>query len=416
MATITTEFGKLSAKNTRSVYLKIRHGNTVKRLNTAIKVVDSEINWKTNRVKTCQKQAVIDQMVGDLQAKLTKMGMRLLNTPNLEAKDIAKSMVKTKESVDFFAFADRWISKAKIKGLKNYRCMLNTFETFIGQRSIDFVDINYTLLKDFEDYLSDRPRAQSMYLGSIRHLFREAMLEYNTEIETVIPYDPFVKYQVPRQVMKKGVRALTEEDILKIYAYKGEPNSRDQLARDCFILSFCLMGMNSADFYNAKDITYNTIRYNRTKTKDRRSDEAYIEVKIHPFIKELVEKYRGTTHVFNFHSRYCCESTFNQNLNKGLKTVGKAVGIPDLEFYQARHTFATLSRNLMKFSKSDVDEALNHVGSYGIADVYITKDFSIINENNFKLIEKVFSIKPTPKNKPEKESKKKKSKNTRKKK
>jgi len=31
------------------------------------------------------------------------------------------------------------------------------------------------------------------------------------------------------------------------------------------------------------------------------------------------------------------------------------------------------------------------VGSYGIADVYISKDFSIINENNFKLIEEVFA-------------------------
>jgi hypothetical protein len=57
---------------------------------------------------------------------------------------------------------------------------------------------------------------------------------------------------------------------------------------------------------------------------------------------------------------------------------------------------------MMKFSKSDVDEALNHVGNYGIADVYITKDFSIINENNFKLIEEVFKdeIAGKPKTKP----------------
>ena len=67
-----------------------------------------------------------------------------------------------------------------------------------------------------------------------------------------------------------------------------------------------------------------------------------------------------------------------------------AVGINKLQFYQARHTFATLSRNLMKFSKGDVDEALNHVGNYEIADVYIAKDFSIINDNNFKLLDKVF--------------------------
>lgn len=44
----------------------------------------------------------------------------------------------------------------------------------------------------------------------------------------------------------------------------------------------------------------------------------------------------------------------------------------------------------MKFSKSDVDEALNHVGTMDIADVYIAKDFSIINENNEKLIKRVF--------------------------
>ena len=94
--------------------------------------------------------------------------------------------------------------------------------------------------------------------------------------------------------------------------------------------------------------------------------------------------------MFNFSERYSTASIFNQNLNKGLKDVGDAVGIDGLNFYQARHTFATLSRNLMRFSKSDVDEALNHVGTLDIADVYIAKDFSIINENNALLIGRVF--------------------------
>ena len=175
-----------------------------------------------------------------------------------------------------------------------------------------------------------------------------------------------------------------------IYHYQGKPGSRSQLARDTFILSFCLMGMNSVDLFSATNYKNGFIKYNRTKTKDRRNDEAYIEVKVHPFIKPLMKKYAGTKTVFNFCSRYNDYEGFNKNLNIGLKTVGKAVGINDLEFYQARHTFATLSRNLMKFSKGDVDEALNHVGSFEVADIYIAKDFSIINDNNFKLIKRVF--------------------------
>ena len=86
------------------------------------------------------------------------------------------------------------------------------------------------------------------------------MLEYNTDEVTVIKNDPFMRYKAPKQVMKKGVRALTMEDILKVYHYQGyEPKGRAQLARDCFILSFCLMGMNSADLYNATTIQKDVI-------------------------------------------------------------------------------------------------------------------------------------------------------------
>ena len=43
----------------------------------------------------------------------------------------------------------------------------------------------------------------------------------------------------------------------------------------------------------------------------------------------------------------------------------------------------------MGFSKSDVDEALNHVGDLSIADIYIKKDFSVINKNNFALLDRI---------------------------
>ena len=219
------------------------------------------------------------------------------------------------------------------------------------------------------------------------------MRRYNTDYEQVIKNDPFMRYQVPRQVMKKGVRALSLEQLVKVYHFKGNPHSRAQLARDCFVLSFCLMGMNSVDMYEARTLTGGVLRYNRAKTRDRRSDDAYIEVRIHPVIAKLIKRYRGSSRVFSFHERYRDESTFNKALNVGLKAVGETVGIDGLQFYQARHTFATLSRNLMHFSKGDVDEALNHVGSYDVADIYIQKDFSVINDNNFKLLDRVFEVK-----------------------
>jgi len=42
MATITTEYGKLSSNKTRTVYLRIRSGKTEKRINTQVKVLRCE--------------------------------------------------------------------------------------------------------------------------------------------------------------------------------------------------------------------------------------------------------------------------------------------------------------------------------------------------------------------------------------
>lgn len=387
MATLTIEI--VRKHSPYPVSFLIRQGNTKKRIPTGITLAASEVSPSGKRIKNITKAQLIETKRRELQDKLDEIMINSIGR-KVDAEYLVKRLLTSSQSLDFFSFAEDWLKRSTIKGKKNYYTMLNSLERNLGHRSLSFDEITYGLLKEYEEFLSDKPRAQSLYLGMMRHLYREAMRRYNTDYDQVIKNDPFMRYQVPKQVLIKGVRALTLEQLMKIYQYKGGENSRAQLARDCFILSFCLMGMNSVDMFSVDTIKNNTICYCRQKTRDRRSDHAYIEVKIHPFIKDLMQKYKGEGRIFNFAKRYSDAKDFNRALNLGLKEVGTAVGIKGLNFYQARHTFATLSRNLMKFSKGDVDEALNHIGTMELADIYIKKDFSIINENNFKLIECVF--------------------------
>ena len=399
MATIAIEFGKLSSKNTREVYLLVRQGKSRRRVKTGVKLAETEYSEKNGKIKSVAKARTVEKLKSELEESLEAVEQATATASTRDSAFITSQIVKKQEVrvLDFFTFTEDWLSRSTIKGAKNYKCMLNTLEKFNGSRKLPFQEISVRYLKDFENYLANRPRAQSLYMGQIRHLFREATIEYNTDEETIIKTDPFRRYKAPKQVLKKGVRALSLEDFLKVVNYQPDGAGRKLLAHDCFILSFCLMGMNSVDLYNVKKLEHGIMKYNRTKTKDRRSDDAYIEVRVHPFIKSLMAKWKGTGgYVFNFHSRFKHPEDFNRSLNVGLKAIGDDLHMPGLQFYQARHTFATLSRNMMKFSKSDVDEALNHVGSYDIADVYITKDFSIINENNYKLIDRVFDLEPTP--------------------
>ena len=153
MATITTEFGKLSSNKTRTVYLKIRSGKTEKRINTHVKVSESEISPRTKKIKTFEKAMKVEKLRLDLETKINQMGIDALGV-NVDAKHITSAIIKKEEEVDFFAFAKNWLAHTSIKGKKNYQCMLNTFSSFLGKESLLFSDLTYTLLKEFGNHLS----------------------------------------------------------------------------------------------------------------------------------------------------------------------------------------------------------------------------------------------------------------------
>ena len=67
------------------------------------------------------------------------------------------------------------------------------------------------------------------------------------------------------------------------------------------------------------------------------------------------------------------------------------MGMNSVDLFSAtnyKNGFIKYNRTKTKDRRND--EALNHVGSFEVADIYIVKDFSIINDNNFKLIKRVF--------------------------
>lgn len=326
---------------------------------------------------------------------------------NLEFNDMDINQVvkyitrkDSNQLISFSDFANNWIEKSDIKGIRNYKSAITALKKHFGKDEIMFSEINTKTLKDFERELSDRPRAKSLYTNCVVKIFNDGREYYNDEENDIIKIKHTLrKYAAPRQNIARQ-RALELSDIIKILKlpYKNEKTIRGDvcrrdMAKDCFALSFFLMGMNSADMYNAKEYDGEYITYERTKTKDRRSDNAEISVRVHPYIKGLVNKYRGNDkRVFNFYKRYSSESDLNKAINIGLKEVGAEIGIDNLQFYSARHSMATIASNDVGISIYVVNDMLNHIEpSMKTTKLYIKKDYTAINEANFKLIEYVLN-------------------------
>ena len=397
MAKISIEYGKIKSDGGRNVMLRLVSGKTQKHIPIGVSLEKGDYRVYPDgriRVTNDEKYFSIEDTLADLTRKMNAILKDSLGL-TLTADELYTTMTRKGggdvRAMNFFSFADDYLSKTEIKGKKNYVTMLNSLQRYnMGLRMLPFASVTFSFLQGYSLSLKDKPRAQSLYLGALRHIYKQACLMYNDDDNTYLSPTLFDRFKVPRQ-KPKGQRALSVDVLREFFSFPAE-TGREELARDCCMLSLCLMGTNSVDLYNARTYRDGKLIYERTKTKDRRSDSARIEIDVHDIVKPLFEKYRSSDgrHMFLFAERYADPQQFNRAINIGLKGIGKRMGVDGLQFYQFRHSVASIARNELHYAKSDIDEMLNHVGGNRIADIYIKRDFSVINEINRRVIEYLF--------------------------
>ena len=395
---LTIRKEKMKADKTWTVFIQVIYRRNRKFLPTSMSVTKKDLT-ASYKIKNRQILDRGEELIREYRHKADMLNLEL---NDMDINEVVDFITRKQENtgLNFTKYSEKWLDEAEIKGVKNYQSAINALKKHFNRDNILFSDITVNSMKAFEKSLADRPRAQSLYTNCIVKIFNDGRDYYNDEDNDIIRIKHSLrKYIAPRQNVAQK-RALSVSDIISIInlpyldtlTREGCPCRRD-MAKDCFVMSFCLMGMNSVDMYNAKDFDGETLTYERTKTKDRRSDNALIAVKVHPFIRQLIEKYKGKDYLFTFRKRYSSASDFNRALNIGLKEIGRELNIDNLQFYSARHSMATIAVNDVGISKYVVNDMLNHVEpSMKVTDLYIKKDFTAINEANFRLIDYIVKM------------------------
>ena len=420
MLTIREEIkkGEVKSDGTYNVKLRFTLDRKFKRLSTSLFATSKDLTKSLKLKEGTPIKREVDNLVRTYQGICAKLQLEVNACTLDDVFDYLKSERERTRSIDFIQFCKEWLETTSIKGRKNYQSALNSFMNYLGKEHLKTDEVTSQLLNGFKAYLNLKReelviqlqkqgkripsnRTVSLYLGSIRHLFNEAKKKYNDYDKNIIliPNSPFEHVEVPRQEATRK-RAIPVDIIKKVWnlPYKDmktgyKATCRYNLAKDCFILSFCLMGMNSADLYNATEMEGNTIIYNRTKTKDRRLDKAQMKVDIPKLILPLIEKYKDMTgkRLFNFYQYYVDEKGFNKAINYGLKEIGALLEVDDLEYYAARHSWATIALNKVGIDKYTVHAALNHVDdAMKVTDIYIERDFVMENKANAKVMKYVW--------------------------
>ncbi len=307
----------------------------------------------------------------------------------MTAAQLKQYFERKEEVLDIFLFFEEW--KEHYQGSPNTIIKLGDsikrLKEFVKKDQLSPLDITVKFLQDFQLFLRTPIRQDVIARGSrsnqtilttinnVRTIFNAMKDRYNDEDTGFIkiPNDPFRKL-VKVKVKPSENRNLTLEQIKAIRDLELNIEA-DVIARDLFMFSFYMCGINAADIFNNIGKKHNTrFNYNRTKTENKRTDNAFMSVYIPDEAKNYIIKYSES-----LYRRYKTIKSLNNRLSNSLRDIGELIGIDRLTFYHARHTFASLARNECRFSKDDVAAALNH-SSNTITDVYIAKDWQIVDD------------------------------------
>jgi site-specific recombinase XerD len=268
-----------------------------------------------------------------------------------------------------------------------YLTAVNRLIKYCNDPKIKLNEINYSLLNGFKNKLLQEGLKQNSignYLRSIRAIFNKAIKAKLITRE----YYPF--HEISIKTQKTAKRAITIEQLSKIYQYPKKNNSQEWHATNYFFLSFALRGMSFTDmaYLTTENILKDQIIYRRRKT------QKLYTITIHPFALTIMDYYKDnyTPYLIPIFNKGIVEDSIEakkitrqwiKTTNKYLNRIAANCGCDNnITTYVARHTWATTAKK-MGYSNEIIAEALGHEYGNKITNIYLDSfDQEIIDNVN----------------------------------
>ena len=401
MATFKTCVQKQRVDGFYPVYIRVTHNRKQGYIKTT-KVVEKKSVSKTNEVRDVAVLSYCDNLIKSYNQRLNEQPIA-----QWTLKEVLAFLQTEESDASFSDYAKvhiaRMVNEGHERNSKNYKLAVAHLERYMGTTQIMFSYLTTAVLQRWIGTLSQKKRAKEMYPVCVRQIFKAALIELNDEERGVcrVKFNPWLKIQIPKSDTAEQ-RAISAEACREFFN-RPLPESKmisslPELGRDVAKLVLCLGGFNTVDLFNMRksDYRHGALCYKRAKTRHSRRDEAYIEMRVEPFIMSVFEKYlapEGDEYLFNFHERYCDSDSFSANVNNGIKKICKDMGMQKEDYYCVytfRHTWGTIAQNDCDANLYEVAFGMNHSHGLNVTRGYVKIEFTPAWELNAKVIDFVF--------------------------
>ncbi len=228
------------------------------------------------------------------------------------------------------------------------------------KKIIHLGDIDILFLNAYKNWMTKQGRSNTtigIYLRNIRHIFNSAIQKGITGTDSY----PFGRGKTKIPAGRALKKALSKEELNKLFHFSVENNSQQQIARDFWFLSYSCNGMNFRDILGLrqKDVKDGRITFIRAKTSNTTiENQQPIQVILTDFGKKIVNKYMvraldPDSYIFTYLNNKMSASQkriatqkFTRFVNQHIKKLASKAGIETpISVNSARHSFTTVAIN-----------------------------------------------------------------------
>lgn len=340
---------KILADGSHKLRIAISHNSLTRYIPTRF-TVPSIKNLKNGNVVGVPNAAYINMQIRNTMNKIYMIYDETEDADYLTCPQLVSFIKHKFEKKNIRSFGDiaaEWLELKKRRTapdtIRLYSSGINSFLEFKGSDYILSL-LDSIQVYDFAKFLKEKKNYStttvSMRISVLRNIVYFAINHGYAKYE--IP--PFFDYKEPKPISRdislsietiREIRDLQLEDKWEIYA------------RDIFMLSFYLCGMNLGDILQ-QDFTKDYVKFIRLKTKSRRGPDDFTEFSIQPEARAIIDKYITKDGKLIFFGRETKKSIqhitddYLRRIREKLKTTEKR-----MIFYSARKSFAQISNELM---------------------------------------------------------------------
>lgn len=270
-----------------------------------------------------------------------------------------KSIITAKESPSHISFIEYWrkrVADFRKDNRESYAQMNeDTIKLFIkAEGDIPIPAINHKTVEHFKTWMINKEYASGNVGIRLTHL-KARINELIRDCVLKSDIHPFAYTKVPSAQPKEC--DLTIEEFRKILNsdLKGK---KLNLAKNIFLLSFYLGGMNLKDLLSA-DFKEDILSYTRIKTANTRKEGDTLNLLIHPNARTIINKYITKNGTLELGYAYSYRN-MQRYINLCMQELKEHLCIKStICFYSARKTFAQFASEL-GIPDSIIDYCLGH--------------------------------------------------------